>query len=106
MIDIENFDLNDYQPIPVTYALRQSILEKIKNNEEILKDIDGREETKSDVIRAILSGANPYLVSEEGTGKTRLARSLTKLLSTIPVIKGCPYHDDPKWGKELLCPNN
>ncbi|MDY6964496.1 MAG: hypothetical protein SVM80_00810 [Halobacteriota archaeon] len=104
MMEIENFNLDDYQPIPVIYELRQSILEKIKSGEEILTDIDGREETKQDVIRAILSGANPYLVSEEGTGKTRLARSLTKLLSSVPVINGCPYHDDPKWGKEMLCP--
>ncbi|MDY6959224.1 MAG: hypothetical protein SVK08_08710 [Halobacteriota archaeon] len=104
MIEISDFDLDVYQPIPVIYELRQSILERLKTKEEILPDIDGREETKRDVIRAILSGANPYLVSEEGTGKTRLAKSVTKLLSPIPVIKGCPYHDDPKWGKELLCP--
>ena len=104
MLDIEDFNLSDYQPTPVIYELRQSILEKLKNGEEILPDIDGREETKKDVIRSILSGANPYLVSEEGTGKTRLAKSLTKLLSPVPVIKGCPYHDDPKWGKDWLCP--
>ena len=44
------------------------------------------------------------MVSEEGTGKTRLARSLTKLLPTIPIIKGCSYNDDPKWPQNLLCP--
>ncbi len=104
MLGIKDFDLSEYKPTPVIYELRQSILQKLKENEEILPDIDGREETKRDVIRAILSGANPYLVSEEGTGKTRLAKSLTKLLSPVPVIKGCPYHDDPKWGKDLLCP--
>jgi MoxR-like ATPase len=43
-------------------------------------------------------------VSEEGTGKTRLARSITKLLLPVPRIKGCPYNDDPKWPKERLCP--
>ena len=104
MLEIEDFDWETYHPIPVTFELRQSILEGIKNNKEMLSDIDGREDTKRDVIRAILSGANPYLVSEEGTGKTRLARSLTKLLSPVPVIKGCQYHDDPKWPKEFLCP--
>ncbi|MDP2932357.1 MAG: AAA family ATPase [Chloroflexota bacterium] len=56
------------------------------------------------MLRALLSGAHPYLVSEEGTGKTRLARSLTRLLPAIPIIKDCPYHDDPKWPQELLCP--
>jgi len=104
MLGIKDFDLSEYKPTPVIYELRQSILQKLKENREVLPDIDGREETKRDVIRAILSGANPYLVSEEGTGKTRLAKSLTKLLSPVPVIKGCPYHDDPKWEKDWLCP--
>lgn len=98
------FDLDNYKPIPVAYQLRCSILERIRRGEDVLPEIDGREEAKNDVIRAILSGAHPYLVSEEGTGKTRLARSLTKLLPSIPVIKGCPYNDDPKWPSEWLCP--
>ncbi|MDY6959321.1 MAG: hypothetical protein SVK08_09210, partial [Halobacteriota archaeon] len=76
MTETQDFNLESYQPIPVIYELRQSILSKIGNGEEMLTDIDGRDETKLDIIRAILSGANPYLVSEEGTGKTRLARSL------------------------------
>ncbi len=98
------FDLDSYQPMPVVYQLRGSILKRIKAGQPLLPQIDGREETKADVIRALLSGAHPYLVSEEGTGKTRLARSLTTLLPQIPVIRGCPYHDDPKWSAEWLCP--
>ena len=98
------FDLETYEPMPVSYQLRGSILNRIRTGKPVLPQIDGREETKADVIRALLSGAHPYLVSEEGTGKTRLARSLTSLLPRIPVIKGCPYHDDPKWPAEWLCP--
>lgn len=101
------FDLEKYKPIPVVYELRYSVLKRLRAGEDVLSlipDIDGREETKRDVIRAILSGASPFLVSEEGTGKTRLAKSLTKLLYKVPAIKGCPYHDDPKWSKEWLCP--
>ena len=90
--------------MPVAYQLRGSILHRIRAGRPLLPQIDGREETKADVIRALLSGAHPYLVSEEGTGKTRLARSLTTLLPQIPVIKGCPYHDDPMWPAERLCP--
>jgi Mg-chelatase subunit ChlI len=88
----------------VVYQLRGTILRRLKNGEKVLPEIDGRSETKADVLRALLSGAHPYLVSEEGTGKTRLARSLTGLLPDIPAISGCPYHDDPKWPRELLCP--
>lgn len=90
--------------MPVVHQLRAVILHRIKKGLEVLPGIDGRQETKADVIRAILSGAHPYLVSEEGTGKTRLARSLTYLLPEVPVIKGCGYHDDPKWPRELMCP--
>ena len=90
--------------MPVAYQLRGSILRRLRSGQPILPQIDGREETKADVIRALLSGTHPYLVSEEGTGKTRLARSLSTLLPQIPVISGCPYHDDPKWPAEWLCP--
>jgi Mg-chelatase subunit ChlI len=99
-----SFDLSGYQPMSIVYQLRGTILRRLKNGEKILPEIDGRSETKADVLRALLSGAHPYLVSEEGTGKTRLARSLTGLLPDVPVISGCPYHDDPKWPRELLCP--
>jgi Mg-chelatase subunit ChlI len=96
--------LSNYKPIPVVYQLRYAILRRIKAGKEILPEIQGRAETKNDVIRALLSGAHPYLVSEEGTGKTRLARSIANLLPPLLKIKGCPYNDDPKWPRELLCP--
>lgn len=99
-----SFNLESYQAMPVAYQLRGSILRRIRAGRPVLPEIDGREETKADVIRALLSGAYPYLVSEEGTGKTRLARSLTMLLPEVPVIRGCLYHDDPKWSPEQLCP--
>lgn len=100
----QKIDLENYEPIPVAYQLRYGILSKLRKEEDPLPDIQGREETKRDVLIALLSGTNPYLVSEEGTGKTRLARSITRLLPAVPVIKGCPYNDDPKWPKDKLCP--
>lgn len=100
----KELDLADYRPFPVVYQLRHSILKRVKKGEEVIPEIQGREEARKDVVRALLSGAHPYLVSEEGTGKTRLAKALTKLLPAVPVIKGCPYHDDPKWPRSLLCP--
>ena len=60
------------------------MLKKIKAGEDPLPGIEGREETKNDVIRAVLSGSHPYLVSREGTGKTRLAESLASLLPPVP----------------------
>lgn len=93
-----------YKSVPVAYQMRYSLLRKIRNDEELFPHIHGRIETKKDVVRALLSGAHPYLVSEEGTGKTRLARSVASLLPPIFKIKGCPYNDDPTWASQLLCP--
>ena len=95
---------DNYHPVSVKNQLRYLLLEKIRNGEDPLPDIQGRDETKADVIRTILSGHNCYLVSREGTGKTRLAESLAKLLPIVPKIKGCPYNDDPKWPTHWLCP--
>ena len=64
------------------------MLKKLQDEEDPLPDIQGREETKKDLIRAVLSNSHPYLVSREGTGKTRLAESLAKLLPSVPKIKG------------------
>ena len=90
--------------MPVAYELRYMMLRKLREGEDPLPDIEGRDETKDDVIRAVLSGGYPYLVSREGTGKTRLAESLAKLLPPVPKIKGCPYNCDPKWPREWKCP--
>ncbi len=98
------FDLDSYKPVPVAYELRYMMLRKIRMGEDPLPDIEGREETKADVIRAVLSNSYPYLVSREGTGKTRLAESIAKLLPPVPKIKGCPYNCDPKWPEEWKCP--
>jgi MoxR-like ATPase len=102
--ELLDFDLDGYEPMPVAHQLRAALLRRIKAKQPVLPEIDGREDVKADVVRTLLSGANLYLVSEEGTGKTRLSRSLTKLLPRIPIIQGCPYNDDPKWPHERLCP--
>jgi len=98
------FDLDSYQPVPVRYELRYMMLRKLQEGVDPLPDIQGRDETKRDVIRAVLSNSHPYLVSREGTGKTRLAESLAKLLPPVPKVKGCPYNCDPKWPREWKCP--
>jgi MoxR-like ATPase len=97
-------DLRSYRPLPVRYELRHVVLEKLRAGEDPLPDIDGREETKRDVILSVLSCSHPYLVSREGTGKTRLAEALAKLLPPAPKVRGCPYNCDPKWPRDWLCP--
>ncbi len=95
---------DDYRPIPVRDQIRWSILERAKRKMDIFPYIQGREETKREVAVALLSGAHIYLVSQEGTGKTRMAKGVASLLLPVLAIKGCPYHDDPLWPKEKMCP--
>ncbi len=96
--------MESYRPVSVFQQLRYAILKRMKRGEDVIPLIQGRKEAKEDVVRALLSGSHPYLVSEEGTGKTRLVRSVMDLLPPVPRIAGCPYNDDPAWGKERLCP--
>ena len=96
--------LERYHPVSVFEELRSGILKRVERGEDVIPHIQGRRSAKEDVMRALLSACHPYLVSVEGTGKTRLARSLTKLLGHVPRIGGCPYNDDPKWPVESLCP--
>jgi Mg-chelatase subunit ChlI len=98
--------MEGYKPLPVSYLIRWSILDKINAGHDPLSliEMDGRDQTKLEMLNVLLTGSFPYLVSEEGTGKTKLAKSLAKLLPPIPAIKGCMYHDDPKWSKNRLCP--
>jgi len=51
------FDLDGYKPMSVVYQLRGTILRRLKAGEKVLPEIDGRAETKADVLRALLSGA-------------------------------------------------
>jgi len=99
------FNLEDYRPLPVRYELRYVMLRKLGEGEDPLPDIQGRDETKRDLIRSVLSCSHPYLVSREGTGKTRLAESLARLLPPVPKVKGCLYNCDPKWPRDWKCPS-
>lgn len=96
--------LEKYSPFSVFHQLRSAILSKICCGQEAFPHIHGRRPVKDDISMALLSGTHPYLISEEGTGKTRLARSIARLLPPVPRIAGCPYNDDPKWPKTRLCP--
>ena len=59
----EKIDLEGYQPLPVVYQLRYSILEKIKKGEDPLPDIQGREEVNFSCSIISLSTSFP------GTGQ-------------------------------------
>lgn len=96
--------LETYRPLTVADQFRQTLLFRLDRGLDIFPSIQGRQPVKDDVVRTLLSGAHPYLISEEGTGKTRLGRSIARLLMPVPRIVGCSCNDDPTWPKSRLCP--
>src|SRR5215475_14013539 len=86
-----------YQVLPVKQEMRQNLMRKMRDGEEIFPGIVGYEETVLPQIEnAILSGQDIVLLGERGQAKTRIARSLINLLDEeTPAIVGCEINDDP-----------
>ena len=89
--------------------LRNNLIHKIKNNENVFEGILGYEKTViPEIQRAILSRHNINLLGLRGQAKTRIARQMTDLLNEfIPIIAGSEINDDPfapisHFGRETL----
>jgi magnesium chelatase subunit I len=98
-----------YQSRSIKEELRQNLIEKLKNKEEVFKGIWGYEETViPDLERALLAGHDINLLGLRGQAKTRIARLITHLLDEyMPVISGSDLNDDPlqpisRQGKDLV----
>ncbi|MCW5909591.1 MAG: magnesium chelatase [Cyclobacteriaceae bacterium] len=77
--------------------LRQNLIARLRNRENVFAGIWGYEETViPDMERAILAGHDINLLGLRGQAKTRLARLMVNLLDEhIPVIEGSELNDDP-----------
>ncbi|MBT8220894.1 MAG: sigma 54-interacting transcriptional regulator [Bacteroidia bacterium] len=77
--------------------LRENLVRKLKNKENIFNGIIGFEDTVlPDIERAILSRHNILFLGLRGQAKTRMARLLTELLDEfIPIVEGSEMNDDP-----------
>jgi len=86
-----------YQPLTVKEEMRRNLIRKIQNNEELFPGIIGYEDSVIPQIEnAILAGQDIIFLGERGQAKTRLIRSLTRLLDEkIPAIAGCDISDNP-----------
>jgi magnesium chelatase subunit I len=98
-----------YQPRSVKEELRENLINKLKNKENIFPGIIGFEDTViPDVQRAILSRHSILLLGLRGQAKTKIARLLINLLDEyIPVVKNSEINDDPmhpisKFAKSLI----
>jgi magnesium chelatase subunit I len=86
-----------YRPKSIKDELRDNLIHKIRQGEDIFPGIWGYEETVvPDLERAILSRHNICLLGLRGQAKTRMARQMVDLLDEyIPVIEGTELNDDP-----------
>src|SRR5690554_6156133 len=86
-----------YKPKSIKEELRQNLIRKIRNKEDVFNGIWGYEDTViPDIERAILSRHNINLLGLRGQAKTRIARMMTYLLDEfVPVVLGSELNDDP-----------
>ena len=98
-----------YEPQSVKHELRENLIRKLKNKEEVFPGIWGYEETViPDMQRAILAMHHINLLGLRGQAKTRIARQMVDLLDEyVPVVKGSELNDDPmqplsRFAKDLV----
>jgi magnesium chelatase subunit I len=86
-----------YRSKSIKQELRDNLIQKLKNKEEVFYGIWGYEETViPDLERAILSMHHINLLGLRGQAKTRIARMMINLLDEyIPVVEGSELNDDP-----------
>lgn len=111
-ITIKTFgELRDagYTPKTIKEELRQNLMKKIRQRENVFEGVYGYEDTViPELERAILSKHNINLLGLRGQAKTRLARLMVNLLDEyIPIVEGSEINDDPfrplsRYAVELL----
>ena len=86
-----------YSPKSIKEELRDNLIKKLRNNENVFQGIWGYEDTViPELERAILARHNINLLGLRGQAKTRIARLMILLLDEyIPAIKGSDLNDDP-----------
>ncbi len=86
-----------YRVIPVKEEMRNNLIQKLNDNEELFPSIIGYEKSVIPaIVNAILAKHDMILLGLRGQAKTRIVRSLVNFLDEyIPVIKGCEINDNP-----------
>jgi magnesium chelatase subunit I len=81
----------------VREEIRDNLLAQMRAGEDRFPGIVGFDETViPQVERALLAGHDMVLLGERGQGKTRLIRTLVRLLDEwTPVVAGCEINDHP-----------
>jgi magnesium chelatase subunit I len=94
---IADLKSSGYKTVPVKDEIRNNLIRKLQQNEELFPGIIGYEKTViPSIVNAILAKHDILLLGLRGQAKSRLVRALPSLLDEfIPVIKGCEINDNP-----------
>ncbi len=86
-----------YKPQSIKTELRKNLIRNLRSGINVFEGVWGYEDTViPDIERAILAKHNINFLGLRGQAKTRIARTLTKLLDTyIPIVAGSDLNDDP-----------
>jgi len=86
-----------YESKSIKEELRDNLIKKIQNKEELFNTIHGYEHTVIPQLQsAILAKHNINLLGLRGQAKTKIARSLIDLLDEyMPIVTGSQINDDP-----------
>ncbi|MDW3196271.1 MAG: magnesium chelatase [Cytophagales bacterium] len=86
-----------YEPQSIKEELRNNLIKNLKSGVNVFEGIWGYEDTViPDIERAILAKHNINFLGLRGQAKTRIARTLTKLLDIyIPIVAASDLNDDP-----------
>lgn len=86
-----------WQSIPVKEEIRRNAVAKISAGEPLFSGVMGYEHTVMPQLEnALLAGHDVIFLGERGQAKTRMIRSLTRLLDEwMPIVAGSEINDDP-----------
>ncbi len=98
-----------WESLPVKEEVRRNAVRKIKAGEALFEGVMGYEHTVMPQLEnALLAGHDVIFLGERGQAKTRMIRSLTRLLDEwMPIVKGSEINDDPynpisRYAKDLV----
>jgi magnesium chelatase subunit I len=86
-----------YKVLSVKDEIRNNLIRKLKNKEELFKGIIGYEKTVIPAVaNAVLAKHDIIFLGLRGQAKTKIARMLITLLNDyVPIIKGSEINDSP-----------
>ncbi len=98
-----------WQSMPVKEEIRRNAVARISAGEPLFEGVIGYENTVMPQLEnALLAGHDVIFLGERGQAKTRIIRSLTRLLDEwMPIVAGSEINDDPyqpvsRHGRDLV----